>query len=272
MTTTAAGATTPPVQHQGVGSMTAAATIVVPAVAIALCWLSIHRQGAGQVQPVLSLGTAAVVVAAALVLVHALVCSVQPVVPETDPARWRRRGLLSAVVGQDGRASTSLAQVMIWTYVVLVALVDALLLSRSTPGSFALAVGANWRPEYLVLLGLPIVAATVAKGVVASSNGGAGPAADGADGYVRTPVAAARCGVRASLVQLLTDDNGTVVWADLQYLAFTVIAVVAVIGDLAVSPENGLPAIPAALLTLMGVSATGYTANKVVETRTGTGS
>jgi len=32
-------------------------------------------------------------------------------------------------------------------------------------------------------------------------------------------------------------------------------------------PQNGLPPVPAALLTLMGVSASGYAANKIMETK-----
>ena len=35
-------------------------------------------------------------------------------------------------------------------------------------------------------------------------------------------------------------------------------------------PADGLPAVPAALLTLMGVSASGYAANKIVQTKVNT--
>ena len=58
------------------------------------------------------------------------------------------------------------------------ALIDLLLLTRaySSGNLFAKAMGKNWRPEYLVLLGLPVAAATAAKAAVASTNAGTGPA------------------------------------------------------------------------------------------------
>jgi hypothetical protein len=40
---------------------------------------------------------------------------------------YRRRGLKAAVIGQDGRASTSKAQVVLWTGAVVWALIDLLL-------------------------------------------------------------------------------------------------------------------------------------------------
>ena len=96
---------------------------------------------------------------------------------ESDNLAFRRRGLKAAVMGQDGRASTSKTQVALWTGAVVWALIDLLLLARSHPGGslFTGAVTTNWRPEYLVLLGLPVAAATTAKAVVASTNSGRGP-------------------------------------------------------------------------------------------------
>lgn len=128
------------------------------------------------------------------------------------------------------RASTSKAQVALWTAAVVWALVDLLLLARAYPGGKLLtsAVTANWRPEYLVLLGLPVAAATMAKVTVA---------------------------------------NGTIAWADLQYVVFTLITLVYFTVQLLALPTDGLPAVPAAFLTLMGVSATAYTANKVASTK-----
>ena len=67
---------------------------------------------------------------------------------------------------------------MLWTAAVVWALVDLLLLARAYPGGslFLNAVKTNWHPEYLVLLGLPVAAATTAKAVVAGANSGQGPA------------------------------------------------------------------------------------------------
>jgi hypothetical protein len=102
---------------------------------------------------------------------------------------------------------------------------------------FTNAVTTNWRPEYLVLLGLPVAAATTAKAVVAGTNSGHGPVAhDSADAlvrslglsrvYIRDPVSAGVRGFVTGLAELLTGDDGTVAWADLQYVVFTLITLV----------------------------------------------
>jgi hypothetical protein len=192
---------------------------------------------------------------------------------------YRRRGLKAAVIGQDGRASTSKAQVVLWTGAVVWALIDLLLLARAYPAGnlFTSAVTGNWRPEYLVLLGLPVAAAATAKAVVSGSNGGNGPvkrsdsaAASGGQAtrvYVRDPVPAGVKGFGTGVAELITADGRTVAWADLQYVVFTLITFVYFVVQVLAQPKNGLPPVPAALLTLMGVSVSGYTATKIVETK-----
>ncbi len=192
---------------------------------------------------------------------------------------FRRRGLKAAVIGEDGRASTSKTQVVIWTGAVVWALIDLLLLARAFPSGnlFSAAVGNNWRPEYLALLGLPVAAAATAKAAVVSSNGGRGPQtgtpAEAAEKlqsprvYVRNPVPAGMQGFARGLAELITSDDGSVAWADLQYVTFTLITLVYFAVQLLTQPKNGLPPVPAALLTLMGVSAGAYTANKIVDTK-----
>jgi hypothetical protein len=193
---------------------------------------------------------------------------------------FRRRGLKAAIMGQDGRASTSKTQVVLWTGAVVWALVDLLLLARAYPQGnlFTNAVTANWRPEYLVLLGLPVAAATVAKAAVANTNSGTGPVAN-EDAkalvknlnldrvYIRDPIRDGVWGILTGIAELFTGDDGTVAWADLQYVVFTLITLVYFAAQFLGKPTDGLPQIPAALLTLMGVSATGYAANKLVNTR-----
>jgi hypothetical protein len=193
---------------------------------------------------------------------------------------FRRRGLKAAVMGQDGRASTSKTQVVLWTAAVVWALVDLLLLVRAYPGGtlFTGAVTTNWRPEYLVLLGLPVAAATAAKATVAGTNSGHGPVRqrnsqalagtlDLNRVYTREPIADQVWGFVTGMAELLTGDDGTVAWADLQYVVFTLITLVYFAAQFLARPAGGLPPVPAALLTLMGVSATGYAANKIVNTR-----
>jgi hypothetical protein len=192
---------------------------------------------------------------------------------------FRRRGLKAAVIGQDGRASTSKTQVALWTAAVVWALVDLLLLARAYPRGnlFSGAVTTNWRPEYLVLLGLPVAAATAAKAAVVTANSGRGPldstsAAQaqslGLDRvYVRHPVTQEAKGFWTGVAELFTGDDGAVAWADLQYVVFTLITLAYFVAQFLARPADGLPPVPAALLTLMGVSASAYTANKIVNTK-----
>jgi hypothetical protein len=227
--------------------------------------------------------TGLLVVVALAVLAQAILLAYQARTGEpsgdSDTVRFRRRGVKAAVMGQDGRASTSKTQVALWTGAVVWALVDLLLLARSNPGGnlFANAVTTNWRPEYLVLLGLPVAAATTAKAVVASANSGRGPvpSRDKAPQqvrqagrvYVRPPLSKDAKGILNAVAELLTGDDGAVAWADLQYVVFTLITLTYFMVQFLARPADGLPPVPAALLTLMGVSASTYTANKVVNTR-----
>jgi len=194
----------------------------------------------------------------------------------TSNLDFRQRGLKAAFIGDDGRASTSKTGIVVWTAAVITALIYLLLLSRTVPGQslFLGALNQNWRPEYLVLLGLPAAAATAAVAAVKTSNHGEGPdriaAGDVATAgrYTRQMVPDDIHGFPQGLAELITDDNGIIAWADLQYVAFNVITLVYFASQVLSTPKDGLPPIPAALLTLMGVSATTYAANKGIETRT----
>ena len=230
-------------------------------------------------------GVALLDVAALAVLAHVILLWYQSSITRESEAdadqetlNYRRRGIKAAVIGQDGRASTSKTQVVLWTAAVVWALIDLLLLVRAYPGGnpFTGAVARNWRPEYLVLLGLPVAAAATAKAVVSGSNNGQGPVADSrhvampgqaARVYKRTPVQAGVKGFRAGVAELIAADDGTVAWADMQYVVFTLITLVYFVVQVLAQPGQGLPPVPAALLTLMGVSASGYTASKIVETK-----
>jgi hypothetical protein len=200
--------------------------------------------------------------------------------PAHPTLAFRRRGLKAAIIGQDGRASTSKTQVVLWTAAVVWALIDLLLLMRAHPGGdlFTNAVTKNWRPEYLVLLGLPVAAATTAKAVVAGANSGHGPVASDSSlamaqslnldrVYVRDPVPPGVWGYAAGVAELLTGEDGAVAWADLQYVVFTVITLAYFAVQVLARPTEGLPPVHATLLTLMGVSAATYAANKIVNTK-----
>jgi hypothetical protein len=199
--------------------------------------------------------------------------------------QFRRSGLKAAIVGADGRVSTSKTQVFLWTAFLVAAFVYLLILVRSYSGGtlFTNAITTNWRPEYLVLVGLPVAAATIASGAVKNSNNGRGPittddakkvAAASAPAtvlsnatkvYSRDPVPEGVNGILPGLAELITDETGTLAWPDLQYVVFTLITLATFCAQILANPTNGLPPVPAALLTLMGVSATGYVANKAVQ-------
>jgi len=268
--------------------------LAIVAVAAA-AWLSVvvarethfttgHRAAAAWTA-LLVVAALAIVAQVILLWYQARLLSVAGDAPDQPTLAFRRRGLKAAVIGQDGRASTSKTQVVLWTGALVWALVDLLLLARAYSGGslFISAVKTNWHPEYLVLLGLPVAAATTAKAVVAGANSGQGPAtsdpsskatiASGLSGnrvYVRDPISPGVWGFLKGVAELLTGDDGAVAWADLQYVVFTLITLVYFASQFLAQPAAGLPQVPAALLTLMGVSATGYAANKIVSTKVST--
>jgi len=262
-------------------------TIIVLAIAVLLSVLVALATGFSDAHRAAAALVALLDLAALAMLAHVALLSYQSgIANDTDTGpggstlAFRRRGLKAAVMGEDGRASTSKTQVVIWTGAVVWALIDLLLLARAFPSGnlFTAAVGNDWRPEYLALLGLPVAAAAAAKAAVVGSNGGRGPQpgtpAEVAERlqalrvYVRNPVPDGEmAGVAKGLAELITSDDGSVAWADLQYVAFTLITLVYFAVQLLSQPRNGLPPVPAALLTLMGVSAGAYTANKLVDTK-----
>lgn len=255
----------------------AAAVVCSVVVAWGTAFSHVHRLSAA--------GAALLDVVAFAMLAHLILLWYQsgsPSVPTAGPGAEtlndRRRGLKAAVMGQDGRVSTSKTQVVLWTGAVVWALIDLLLLARASPGNlFSSALTSNWRPEYLFLLGLPVAAAATAKAVVSGSNGGKGPvphsdptAQPGPQAtrvYVRDPVPPEVKGFVTGVAELITSDDRSVSWADLQYVVFTLITLIYFLVQVLAQPQRGLPAVPAALLTLMGVSAGGYTALKILETR-----
>jgi hypothetical protein len=270
----------PPVSRAVAGLWCLAAVVLVAgaagasvAVARATAFSTAHRAAAAW--------TGLLVVVALAVVAQGILLWYQARVTEPNAPSghlaFRRRGLKAAVIGQDGRASTSKTQVALWTAAVVWALVDLLLLARAYPRGnlFSGAVTTNWRPEYLVLLGLPVAAATAAKAAVVTANSGRGPldsaSADQAQGldrvYVRDPVPQEAKGFWTGVAELLTGDDGAVAWADLQYVVFTLITLTYFAAQFLARPADGLPPVPAALLTLMGVSASAYTANKIVSTK-----
>jgi hypothetical protein len=227
-------------------------------------------------------GTALLVVVALAIVAQIILMWYQAQLSAADQSALlsRRQGLKAAVMGHDNRASTSKTQVVLWTAAVVWALIDLLLLARAHTGvSLFTTAMTNWRPEYLVLLGFPVVAAATAKAAVGGANSGHGPATDDSSMkkmsntlkvsrvYMRKPAGSDVKGFRAGVAELFTGDDNSVDWGDLQYVVFTLVTLAYFVIQFLAQPANGLPPVPAALLTLTGVSATGYAANKIVSSK-----
>jgi hypothetical protein len=155
-------------------------------------------------------------------------------------------GLFRPLVGADGRFSTSLTQLGIWT--VAAGSGFAYLLGRAMFEGVALndvLPGATW-DEYLILLGGPFAAAVLAKGITTYKLD--------AGTLQKSEASAPAPG------QIATNDEGAVDLVDSQYLLFNVIA----LGYFAVEivTRGVLPAMPGPLLAMTSATAALYVANK----------
>jgi hypothetical protein len=172
----------------------------------------------------------------------------------------RSYGLWRAVIGADGRVSTSRVTTGLWTLLVAFAL--AYLTARSWfqnesglfeglfPGSSTNSKASEIWEEYLVLLGGPFAALVFARGIISSKVQNQTVQKTLADDGT------------ATLKQALTNDSGDVDLVDSQYLVFNVVALGYVIVGFASTGQ--LPAIPGILLALTGSSAATYVLNKAV--------
>jgi hypothetical protein len=157
-----------------------------------------------------------------------------------------------ATIGADGRVSTSKTVAVTWTYGVasmLLAIVIAKWLGHGH--AYGQLVKNGLQGGYALLIGGPIGAAILAKGVVSNqvANGTSKPSASS-----------------AQTTQLVTNDQGETDLGDLQYVLFNAVALVFFFGEYLVSPQLGLPKIPDVLLGLTSTSAVGYVAKKVLPT------
>jgi hypothetical protein len=191
-------------------------------------------------------------------------------------------GYLDAIVGADGRISTSKTVVFIWTLELgtALALLGAVVVwdrSASTADQI-FGSGDNW-DGYFLLLGGPFAAAIVAKGITTTTAIDPTAKPVTADASPAKVAQVATVGGNASAGDIVTNDDGTVSFADSQYAIFSFIAglyfVGALIGNVisygkaapGVTPTIGLPSIPSALLGLTSAAALAYVGNKAVSTQ-----
>jgi hypothetical protein len=172
------------------------------------------------------------------------------------PAKWFPTLVVwgwirGAVVGKDKRLSTSKTVAVIWTYSLASALLSFVIAKWwGHHAAFDAIKKSGVQGEYAVLIGGPIGAAILAKGIV-TSQVGSGQSKPDAD---KDPQA----------TDLVSNDQGDTDLGDLQYVLFNAVALTYFFGQLLASPRSGLPTMPDVLVGLTGVSAVGYVAKKAL--------
>ena len=155
----------------------------------------------------------------------------------------------SLVNGKDGRWSTSKTSTVLWTYAVWFAFLTILLHTNGKGLEHAIV-----KQQYLVLLGVPVATAVIAKGLTQSKVESGKVVTKAPDGT--------ETNVAAGVGQLVADDTGQPAILDFQYFGFNLLLLayflVRFLGDQAA----GLPDLPDSLVALTGVSAAGYVAKK----------
>lgn len=170
--------------------------------------------------------------------------------------RVSQGGVFAYVRGQDGRLSTSLSQIALWTVALSTALLYFIcrdFFSGASVDDFTNTVGEKLEdfPEaYLLLLGGPFAAAVLARLVVGTKV---------ESGRLQKVEANA-----AKLRDIVSNDNGQAALVDAQFFIFNLVALVWFVGRLVDQPTQ-LPEIPDLLVGLTSMSALAYAAAKGAE-------
>lgn len=161
------------------------------------------------------------------------------------PMRW---GFWS-FVGLDNRVSTSKTVAIVWTYSVASTILS-LIVARwlGFPEALKHFEEQGLQAEYALLIGGPIGAAILAKGIVSTG--------------VEAGTTAKPAASSPSAADLVSNDAGETDLGDLQYVLFNIIALAFFWSEFLRVPYEALPTIPEALLGLSSVAAVGYVANK----------
>ena len=165
-----------------------------------------------------------------------------------QPKLWWGRSL---VVGQDNRVSTSKTAALVWTYTLAAALLSFLIARwLGHPHGYEILSKQGLNAQYAVLIGGPIGAAILAKGIVSAQVENGSSAKPPADS--------------ASPAQLVQGDGGETDLGDVQYVLFNVVALAFFYGEMFRVPGAGLPTIPDVLVGLTSVSAVGFVGKKAL--------
>ena len=161
-------------------------------------------------------------------------------------------GFRRLLVGDDNRVSTSKSFAVVWTYLLAAALLSVIVAKwMDHAGAFIATLGTGLDGQYGLLIGGPLGAAILARGIVGSQ-------------VSNDPAAKTMSPDKPVLSQLITNDKKNVDLGDLQYVIFNLLAVVFFVGTLLDAPHAGLPRLPDILLELTSVSAVGYVAKKAL--------
>lgn len=191
------------------------------------------------------------------------------------PAQRSTYGWVNAVLGADGRVSTSRVQVFLWTLAVAAGLLYLTGVAIfSVTHDEGVLDNTDWN-DYLILLGGPFAAGVLAKFVVATKVDEGTlqktilPTADAAAVGAELPVSP---GAAPRVADTVTNDAGELDLVDCQYLIFNFVALLYVFGTFIsrIIDENvtktadkySLPEVPAVLLGLTSAAAATYIANK----------
>jgi IPT/TIG domain len=187
-----------------------------------------------------------------------------PFVPvPSKPYEAAERGLtkraplfVALLNGHDGRWSTSKASAVLWTYAVWFAFIATLIHTGAKGLEHAVL-----KQQYLLLLGIPVAAAVVAKGITQSKV---------QDGQLPTKQPdGTETNVLSGVGQLVADDRGRPDLLDFQYFGFTLILLAYFFTKFLGNESVGLPELPDTLVGLSGVSAAGYLGKKGLQQDTG---
>lgn len=165
---------------------------------------------------------------------------------------WRRRQegrALGAIMGEDGRLSTSRAIAASWTLVIAYILL-ALLLVWPEDWNIALK---NLQGPYLALLGGPIAAVVLSRTIVSTR-------------VRRQTLQKPKGDNIPRLGDLVNDDSGDTDLFDMQYVLFNLIAMGFVLTAFSKATLGGFPDVPTALWLLTGGPAAVYVSNKAFGT------
>jgi hypothetical protein len=165
-----------------------------------------------------------------------------------EPRLWWGRSL---VVGKDNRVSTSKTAALVWTYTLAGSLLSFLIARwMGHPGAYEALTKQGVGAQYAVLIGGPLGAAILAKGIVS--------------GQVESGSAVKSEADSATPAQLVQGDEGEADLGDVQYVLFNVVALAFFYGEMLRMPQAGLPTIPDVLLGLTSVAAVGFVGKKAL--------